>query len=192
MKCNLKPRKKGLLQVGASLLIAATVPFLVGCASHNSTYTPTTHKLSAAQLHQNDVAALRASGVQVIHLGETYRLVIPSNQLFNPASANLTPGARHKLNKIARLLNSYHIVTVRVAAYTDNWKSSIPKDVLTQRQASVVQSYLSDRGLKARLIYADGQGPNDPVAWNHTWAGKHANRRVEISFMYIPKTTIFM
>src|SRR3990167_6297803 len=46
-------------------------------------------------------------GVQAIHIGQTYRLVIPSNRLFNPDSANLRPSATQLLARISTFINTY-------------------------------------------------------------------------------------
>ena len=92
---------------------------------------------------------------------------------------------------LVHVLNAHHIVSVKVAAYSDNIHPGARKAALTEQQAATVQEYLSDRGLKARLIYADGQSDKNPVASNKTAAGRHTNRRVEISFRYIPKRTLY-
>jgi len=171
---------KTFISVCAGLLMTVSLPAL---ASSKVTYRP------AAPL--SPAASVKADGIQMIHLGETYRLVIPSSRLFNPDSANLRCSAHGVLNDVRAFLNSYHIVSIQVASYSDNVKPGIRKQALTNRQAEVVQSYLSDHGIFARLIVANGQGDSNPVASNHTSAGRHDNRRVEISFRYIPTTTIY-
>ncbi|MCB1827965.1 MAG: OmpA family protein [Coxiellaceae bacterium] len=187
--------KKGLLTISASLLLAASLPVLADTYTtyhddNTPRYVPVS-KPSSVQMRRDDIASLRAQGIRVIRLGQTYRLVIPSDHLFKYDSANLRYSAHRKLNTVARLLNAYHIVTVGVTAYSDSVHAGKRKQALTARQAAVVQAYLSDRGLKARLVYSNGQGEKHPIAWNGAWAGRYANRRVEITFMYIPTTTIY-
>lgn len=183
MKCDHKHLKsKALLRWGAGLLVAVSLPILAHSSYYQNAYL---------QSCNSPIANLQAEGVQVIHLGETYRLVISSSQLFHTDSANLLPGASTILDNVASLLKAHHIVTVKVAAYSDNVKPGPRKRALTAAQAAAVQGYLSNRDSKARLIYADGQGEQNPVAWNGTRLGRHANRRVEISFMVIPTTTMY-
>lgn len=191
MKSDHKKTKRRVLPVSASLIVAAALPFMLGCARHKTCTVQSVAPQTPAQVRQSNLSALKARGVQVIHLGETYRLVMQSSKVFNPDSANLTSNARGTLNLISNLLNSYHILTVRVAAYSDNVNPGIRKDALTQRQADVVESYLTNRGLDTRLIYGIGEGDKNPVAWNGSAVGRNANRRVEVSFMYLPTKTIY-
>lgn len=182
MKHNQTLRKsKTFLRLGAGLLMAIALPVLASCTHHRG-YTVT----SVSPLDN-----LHSAGVQVIHSGETYHLVISSDQLFHFRSTELTHEGEDILDNVADFLNAHHIITVKVAAYSDSVGAGAHKNAFTQRQATAVQSYLSDNDLQARLIYADGQGAHYPVAWNGTWVGRHANRRVEISFMVIPRKTIY-
>lgn len=173
-------KAKAIVSIGAGVLMTLSVPVLASKSDKNAAQVPMTPK-----------AVMRAAGVQIIHLGETYRLVIPSHQLFNVDSANLRVGATNLLKNVNRFINKFHIISIEVAAYSDNQNSGVRKDALISRQAEVVQSFLSDRGLTARLIYSVGKGDQSPVASNKTAAGREKNRRVEISFQYIPPTTIY-
>jgi outer membrane protein OmpA-like peptidoglycan-associated protein len=190
MKCDkVFSVKRTMIGILAVAVIAAMLMSLISCARESKpAYTPVVSVSHTAQFY---IDALNDAGVHVIHLGETYRIVIPSERLFNANSANLFGDSRGLLHSLAGLLNTYHIVSVRVAAYSDRRHAGSHKDALVQRQASVVQANLSDHGIKARLIYADGQGSQHSVAWNGTAAGRYANRRVEVSFHYIPKTTTY-
>ncbi len=181
-------KNKIILRLASILLIGAAIVFLAGCTKRTPVAPHSrTSKLTPAGLRQNDFHVLRENGIQVIKLGQTVRLVIPSDRLFRPASANLRPSYQPVLNKVAKLLNAYHIVTVKVAAYSDNHRDGSHKKALTGRQAQAVQSSLSDRRIKARLIYAGGRGSKNPVAWNGHPRGRQCNRRVEISFRFYPR-----
>jgi len=183
---------KGAVRIGASFFAASLILGLVGC-SQSKPYVPKLDfsTVSKQQLRQDDLNYLRAAGVQVIQLGETYRLVIASDSFFHPRSANPLSGYRDVLASVVRLLNSYHVITVRVVGYSDCYSRGLPKDALTERQAAVIQEFLSDHGVNARLVYSEGQGARQPVAVNSTSKGRHFNRRVEISFRFIPAPTIY-
>jgi len=127
-------------------------------------------------------------GVQVIHVGQTFRLVIPSKQLFNPDSANLRRGSAALLKKVTQFINTVTTEQVDVAAYSNRQpQPSRPngrKLALTDRQAQVVISHLWQQGVNTRFIVATGEGRKKPVAWNGTKAGQAKNKRVEIRFYY--------
>ncbi len=190
MKCNSRfPSIQTILTIVVNVVVCTSLFVLSGCNRHKS---PIVYYSGTAPFF-SPIDSLRADGVQVIHLGQTYRLVISSDSLFKPHSANLYHHAHGVLNDVARLLNAYHVIRVRVAAYSDAVHSIAHphKMVLTAQQAFAVQNYLSNRGLSVRLIYADGQGSQHAVAWNGTELGQDANRRIEISFRYIPKVTLY-
>ncbi len=183
MKRTYKLLKNKMISRALSVLtIGAAAVFLVGCtkcttAAPQAHYTPTT-----SQARQADIRALRKGGVHVTKVGQTYRLVMANVNLFHPHSANIRQRYEYVLNRMTNLLNTYRIVTVKVSAYSAHKTKHI--DALTKAQAKAVQSYLSDRGIKARLIYAVGEGNKHPIAWNGTHLGRKVNRRVEISFQY--------
>ena len=87
---NNKLRKILRYTLCASLI--TVIPVLSGC-SHQS------DNVHYSTIPASPIAALRAEGVQVIHLGDTYRLVVPSRFLFHRNSANLYYGSHSILNK---------------------------------------------------------------------------------------------
>lgn len=170
-----------------SLLIFGFGAFAVaGCAKSKPKATKTT-----AELRQGYINQLRAAGVRVIVLGETVRLVLPNDRLFNADSANLQSDRSRVLNATARLIRSYDTTDVRVVSYSDNrFLSGAPakrKQALTARQAQVVASYLWSKGIDTRLLYAVGAAQRNAIATNTTARGRDLNRRIEISFHFYPK-----
>lgn len=186
MKCN---SRCPIVQTILAVVLFAPLFVLSGCNRHKDSivyYSNATPFFSPAD-------SLRADGVQVIHLGQRYRLVLSSDSLFKPHSANLYRHSYSVLKDVAHLLTAYHVICVRVAAYSDAIPSMSRshKMLLTAQQAFAVQNYLSHRGLSVRLMYADGQGSQHAVAWNGTELGQKANRRIEISFRYSPRATLY-
>ncbi len=170
-----------------------SIGLLSGCASKAPHYVPVKPKPSIAQIRNGYINHLEEQGVQVIQLGETIRLVIPSDRLFMANSANFTSYANPVLTTSAKLITSYDKVNVNVAAYSDNIKRSdhyAPpqrKQALTERQSQVVEDYLWSQHVDTRLLVSYGLGKLNPVAWNGSQVDRKYNRRVEISFQYYPK-----
>lgn len=163
-----------------------TVPLLIiflvlaGCCNFNGLDhcqpAPATYTLAQA------LAALQQQGVQVIQTGETFVVVVPSDQLFNENSANFRDDSILILEPLAYFLRAYETTLITVNGYTDDANSARWNQILSEQQARRMVADLSERGLDARMIIARGFGAARPVADNtipsHTWW----NRRIEIKF----------
>ena len=161
--------------------------FLTACAKKTPAKLKRKAPPTLAQTRRNYIEQLRANGVQVIKLGQTMRIVVLADYLFNPDSANIQRSYRPVMLTLARLMQTYDKVTVKVAAYTSAGNNIKRAQALTTRQAQVVASYLWSRGIDARLTYALGFNQQNPVAWNGDAMGRHFNRRIEISFRFYTK-----
>lgn len=160
--------------------------FLTACAKKTPPRPPAPKTL--AQIRQTYIHELRKNNVQVIKLGQTMRVVLLSDYLFNPNSANIQTSYRPVLRTLARLMNTYVKVNVQIAGYTNRGYNVKREQALTTRQAQVVASYLWSRGIDARLEYAMGFNQKNPVGWNGSAVGRHFNRRVEVTFRFYPST----
>lgn len=132
------------------------------------------------------IAYLTQHGVKILHVGETITVVLPSDKLFYPDSANLIPCFIPVLKVASDFIFCYEKISVRVAAYTDNLCSPFRNQVLTQAQAQTIAKTLWCNGIDARLLIPLGYGSDFPIANNATCSGRTQNRRVEICFRYIP------
>ncbi|WP_200899566.1 hypothetical protein [Candidatus Coxiella mudrowiae] len=61
--------------------------------------------------------------------------VLLSDYLFNANSVNIRSDYCQVLKTVAALINSYHKVSVKIAAYTDNLGNIQRQQALTTRQA---------------------------------------------------------
>ena len=171
--------------------LVATFFALVSCA-HNSSVNAKKHwtysNNTLASERTNDIHVLELNGAKVIRVGETVRVIIPSDRLFEPGTANLNESGY--LANTAHFISTLNTISIKVSAYSDTAnKVGAPgerKVALTSKQAEVVQSYLWSKGIDSRFIYAKGYGAKDAVAWNGTTLGRSFNRRVEISFNFYP------
>ena len=162
--------------------ILVTVLLLIGCAPQPQVTAAVTPESTRATLQQT----LENNGVQVIRVGETVTLVLSSDIFFNTDSANLSPAAAAMLDVVADYLNQFSIVKVAVSGYTDDAGALKRDEALSTRQAEVVSDYLSSQGVDPRLLVAVGYGQEHTVASNLTAVGRSLNRRIEISFRYLP------
>lgn len=128
---------------------------------------------------------LNEQGVSIISMGETKTIIIASDVLFQPHSANLSPSYRKNLSIITKFINQYDTVSVSVKAYTN--KSDPVALALTEKQAQNVLRFLDNHGLNTRLVYAQGEGNHSPVSRNN----HYFNRRVEIKFQFYPAERLF-
>jgi outer membrane protein OmpA-like peptidoglycan-associated protein len=107
-------------------------------------------------------------------------IVNMSDVLFDTASANLKPGAREKLSRVAGVLLAYPGLNIEVEGHTDNVGSDDYNQSLSERRAESVRSYLVRQGIPRDTIDAMGFGEGNPVVANTTAAGRQQNRRVEL------------
>jgi outer membrane protein OmpA-like peptidoglycan-associated protein len=151
--------------------------------------------INPIQERNYDLCLLKKHGVQVIHLGETWKLVFPSDALFDNDTAEIRHRYEPVLNVAADFMRTYSKIAVKVTSYTDQseqemmTKFGTVSDELTTRQANAVVKYLTSHHIDARLIYGLGRGVHDPIAWNGTPEGRGFNRRVEVTFRYYKNNT---
>ena len=103
-----------------------------------------------------------------------------SDVLFDTGSANLKPGAREKLARVAGVLLTYPELQIAVEGHTDNVGSDEYNQGLSERRAASVRGYLVAQGIGRETIEAMGFGEARPVVANTTAAGRQQNRRVEL------------
>ncbi len=162
--------------LGLFLLSACTTPPIVVVSKDPET-------LRREKIAEYRVLLMQA-GVLVEQVGETMRIIIPGDGLFNPHSANISPFyGMPTLNLVARLMVMLETTSAEISGYTNTEFSPQLDQVMSKRQAEVVLDYLWLRGIDSRLLYAIGFGCRrplaaDPVSW--------ANRRIEINFRFFP------
>jgi outer membrane protein OmpA-like peptidoglycan-associated protein len=84
------------------------------------------------------------------------------------------------LDEVVRLLKvNPEIKTLGIEGHTDNRGSDKLNEKLSDDRAHSVMKYLSDHGIDAGRLTAQGFGPKRPIADNNTNEGRQRNRRVE-------------
>jgi outer membrane protein OmpA-like peptidoglycan-associated protein len=118
----------------------------------------------------------------ILETRETARglIVNLSDVLFDTGSANLKPGAREKLARVAGILASHPDLHLQIEGHTDSVGGEDYNQQLSERRADAVRSYLVQQKVPSAAVATAGFGENRPVATNGTAAGRQQNRRVEI------------
>ena len=112
--------------------------------------------------------------------GESLRVSLASDVLFDSGSAILQPGAEDKLQHVAEVLQRYPKTRVEIVGHTDNRGTSASNEKLADRRAHAVRDVLVGFGVDRARITTRGAGETRPVATNDTLEGRVLNRRVEI------------
>jgi outer membrane protein OmpA-like peptidoglycan-associated protein len=141
---------------------------------------------ASADAAEAEKAALRQKLLDqlnvILETRETARglIVNLSDVLFDFNKADLKPGAREKLAKIAGILLTYPGLQISLEGHTDAIGSDAYNQVLSRRRAESARSYLLESGIKPEIVQAMGFGESQPVASNDSAAGRQQNRRVEL------------
>jgi outer membrane protein OmpA-like peptidoglycan-associated protein len=140
----------------------------------------------AADKAEQEKAQLRADLMKqfslILETRDTARglIVNMSDVLFDTGQHTLKPGAREKLAKVSGILLAHPGLKVEVEGYTDSVGSEEYNQLLSERRADSVKTYLTGQGLTSTSITAKGFGEDHPVASNDTAEGRQQNRRVEL------------
>ncbi len=151
----------------------------------------TLQKRSGATIRANSSAQPMASAIQIAGLnvrqdGDVVRIELPSDQMFLPGTATLSPTSTQSIAQVANAISKYYPrQKVGIEAHWDNtktegtaWRNS---HQLSAAQAYAVFEQLSSiHHLNPRQLLVVGHGPNYPVATNNSPTGQQRNRRVEI------------
>lgn len=108
------------------------------------------------------------------------KLNIPGQVLFRTGSADVSPAFLQTLDQVGATIVEYCGLTAIVTGHTDSTGSYTTNARLSLARADAVAAYLRSRGVDGSRLYAEGKGPDQPVASNADEAGRAQNRRVEI------------
>lgn len=140
-----------------------------------------------ANTNLNQLAGrLNLGSIPVQQDGEVIRVIVPTDQLFSPGTAQMQPQAAAIMDPIAAQLRSvFPRQRIGIEGYTDSGPmyggSSGSPHQLTGAQTSAVLDLLTRRsGMPSQQLFIVSHGSNNPRADNATPAGRVANRRVEL------------
>ena len=99
---------------------------------------------------------------------------------FDFNKATLRPDSAPTLNKILALLQSRPGLKLEVQGHTDNVGGNDYNQKLSEARAGAVVQWLTQKGIAADRLTANGYGLSMPVADNDSDEGRAKNRRVEL------------
>ena len=88
---------------------------------------------------------------------EADKTLLLSNVQFENGAATLTQDSEYELNSLVKGMTTYPQMNIRVAVYGGN----AAEQALAARRAAVVAKYLTDRGIAANRLQAQGLGATD-------------------------------
>ena len=124
---------------------------------------------------------LENRGANIVVLGDQILIVLSSASLFKTMTPTVTSGTYSTLALVARYINQYHNMLVKVTAYTARSGSSRADLELSKQQAEQVAKILLASGLNARVLYAEGAGGAHLVTDNSKEWAESDNYRIEIT-----------
>ena len=107
-------------------------------------------------------------------------LVTLGDVLFEFGRADIKPGAKDALRKLASYLQEHPERSVLIEGYTDSVGSDTANLTLSQRRAESVAIALETLGVRDARISVRGYGKSYPVAENSSDTNRALNRRVEV------------
>lgn len=94
--------------------------------------------------------------------------------------SDLTAESRHILNMVHEQLKQQPHV-LQITGHTDSKGSAVYNKMLGLKRAYQTSVALQEKGIAQPQIYIQSQGEVDPITTNGTAAGRHQNRRVDIT-----------
>ena len=128
---------------------------------------------------------LAAAMGQMATSSETDRghVVSLSGTAFASGKSDLTTDAKYVLAKLAGLLLTKPKMKLALEGHTDSTGAEEFNRKLSLDRANAVKMFLSEMGVAAGSMTAEGFGPDKPIAPNDTAGGRAKNRRVDIVLM---------
>ncbi len=125
--------------------------------------------------------ATRGTGVEVSRTADNQlKVQIPNDISFDVNSAAIKPQLRGVLDPFASSVRDDPNVRLVIVGHTDSTGSAAINNPLSMERAQSVRDYLATRGVAPQRVEVAGRGDREPIADNHTDAGRAKNRRVEI------------
>ncbi len=105
------------------------------------------------------------------------------NVFFNSAKWDVKADSYAELDRLVALLSDISSLKIEISGHTDNVGSVSFNELLSQRRADEVVSYLVSKGVDQKRLSAKGYGQSRPVYSNNTAEGRALNRRTEFEII---------
>lgn len=124
---------------------------------------------------------LENRGVNIIILGDQILIVMHSARIFEPYTATIKTQSYSTLDMVARYINRFRTILVKVTGYTNDTGNARANLALSKQQADNVAKYLSRAGVNARILYSTGAGCEHLVDDAALGWDESDNYRIEIT-----------
>jgi outer membrane protein OmpA-like peptidoglycan-associated protein len=132
---------------------------------------------------ERELQAVLSSQDQVYRQEQGLEVVMASDVLFESGEAQLQPGARDRVARVASVMQRYPDTTIAIVGHTDSRGSTESNEDLSRQRADAVADALIANGVSQSRIRTYGEGETRPIASNDTTTGRAQNRRVEIEIL---------
>ncbi len=105
------------------------------------------------------------------------------NVFFNTGKWEVKTDSYAELDRLVKLLSDIPSLKIEISGHTDNIGSESFNEILSQRRADAVVSFLVGKGVDKNRLSAKGYGQSNPVESNYTSKGRAANRRTEFEII---------
>jgi OOP family OmpA-OmpF porin len=105
---------------------------------------------------------------------------------FETATADLKQISYPLLDEVVNVMRDQPDLRIAVHGHTDSRGGAAYNRDLSRRRAQAVVKYLTEKGIPAARLDAEGFGPDRPIATNDTAEGRASNRRVEFKIVQSP------
>ena len=109
------------------------------------------------------------------------------NVEFSFDNYSITRSYKVFLDSLKEFIEQHENISVIIEGHTDNVGSEQYNMALSQRRATSVLNYLTEKGIDKKILTAKGLGEVKPIASNANPAGRALNRRTEIYIIYLNK-----
>ena len=99
---------------------------------------------------------------------------------FETGTTRLTPQGQRTVESLAAVLKAYPTVRVTLEGHTDATGDPTSNKTLSLQRAEAVKQMLTNTGIAADRLQAEGYGQERPIANNDTETGRARNRRLEL------------
>lgn len=99
---------------------------------------------------------LKEQGVNVISIGQEYKLVVSADRLFYNNSPRIQWASYALLNDIVDYIKLFNKQEVKVATYTDGCENPLRSQALSMNRSRNIANYLVDQDVGANIIYIRG------------------------------------
>lgn len=114
------------------------------------------------KITQKKEAALKKEGVQIITVGQQYKLIISAEILFYPASPRIQWKSYALLNNIVSYIQDFSKIDVKVAGFTQATGNPERDRALGINRARNVSNYLWEQEIGAGIVYVRGYVVTQP------------------------------